>query len=240
MGTSTKGIPVNLYLTPADRQTLHTFFDNAVNGIAEIPESFIRPLLFRTLNSENIGTLLINNNPVAKYCRDRTAEETCAKEHLEGPIVHDGNGHEDNGNGNVTGTNVSAITTADIPTYIAKLISEMPSPDSVLNPVKIPSRPNQDLIAESVEALSLKKGPAETAAYYDFHSLQIAFEHIWQQLFDEDIVNIGYNLQKKVLQQTGINPTAEDRYSYDNLKALAQIALNTPLAQVPANVSCPF
>ncbi len=238
LGPSTHGVPVNLYFTPEDRQNLKAFFDAAVNGIAEIPEEFIRPLLFKVSSSENIGTLLVNNNPIAKYCMDRTAEEACAIQHLGNSTDH----HPDNGdgNGNATGSNVVTITNTDIPTYVARLINEMPSPDSVLNPDQIPSRPNQEVITKSIESFSLQKGAAETAAYYDFHSLQIAFEYVWQQLFDQDMINSGYNLHQQLLNQTGINSIAANSISFASFKALADIAINTPLAEVPANISAHF
>ena len=249
LGSPGSGVPINLYLTPKDRKNLKTFFDNAVDDIAEIPESFIRPLLFRASSSENIGTLLINNNPIAKFCRDKTVEEACAKTHLGGDTPdhdHDGNNENGNGNGegngdgNITGPNVTNITSADIPTYVAKLISDMRSPDYVMNPDKIQSRPNQDLITKSVNSLSLARGPADAPAYYDFHSLQIAFEYVWKQLFDEDIIDLGYNLHTKVLQRTGINPIMQNMLSSEHLKSLATIIFDTPIAQMSANVAAHF
>jgi hypothetical protein len=76
-----QGVPVNLFFTPEDRVRLQSFFDDAVEGFATIPEHELRDILFRRNSSENPGTLLIHNNPIAKYCAEQTFEEKCAKIH---------------------------------------------------------------------------------------------------------------------------------------------------------------
>ena len=91
-----QGVPVNLFLTPEDRDRLQPFFDDAVEGFATIPEHELRDILFRRNSSENPGTLLIHNNPIAKSCAEQTFEEKCAQIHTglsEEPDHHDGSEH---------------------------------------------------------------------------------------------------------------------------------------------------
>jgi hypothetical protein len=181
------GVPVNLYLTPADRARLQPFFDNAVDGFVEIPESEMGDILFRKNSSENPGTLLVHNNPIASFCSGKGEDEKCAMEHagITGP--------DNNTNP------VSPVTPPDanmsndsVPAFLGRLLNSMPSPDVVMQPDLIKKRADKTEVEKSVSAFSLQKGPAEVPAFYDFNCLEIAFDHVWKQLFDESIPNLAY------------------------------------------------
>ena len=45
--TNAQGVPVNLYLTPADKTRLQPYFDNASGGFVEIPDDEVQDILFR-------------------------------------------------------------------------------------------------------------------------------------------------------------------------------------------------
>jgi hypothetical protein len=203
---NSQGVRINLYLTPEDRERLKPFFDNAVDGFATIPEIEIRDILFRENSSENPGTLLIHQNPIAKFCAEETFEVKCAKLHTglpDGEDDHDGTG--DNG-GNpipITGPNIDVLTEEDIPKLLARHVGSAPSPDSVLTPEFNDQRADKNTIEEAVDSFSLRKGPAEVPAFYDFNSLQIAFEHVWKILLDEEIIDRTQALDKKYLEKTG-------------------------------------
>ena len=187
-GANADGVPVNLYLTPADKTRLKPYFDNPQEDYVDIPDSDIGDILFRSNSSENPGTLLVHNNPIANFCAQETADVKCAKEHA----------------GLSSTTNQTpalpvtpnappdGITNDDIPGYIGRLLKHMPSPDSVLLPALSEKRADKAEIEKSVNDFSLQKGPAEIPAFYDFNALQIAFEHVWKQLFDETIPNLAY------------------------------------------------
>ena len=74
-----RAVPVTLYFTAADRDCLRPFFEQATDGFAVIPEHELQDILFRTNSSENPGTLLVHQNPIAKFCAAQTFEERCAK-----------------------------------------------------------------------------------------------------------------------------------------------------------------
>ena len=168
-----RGVPVTLYFTPADRDRLRPFFEQATDGFAVIPEHELQDILFRTNSSENPGTLLVHQNPIAKFCAEQTFEEGCAKIHtgLEGEdgAAHDhGAGDPDCGPpGPVAGSGIEILTNADIPRFVAKLVGSAPSPDSVLTPEFNEQRADQKAVEDSVDAFSLRKGPAEDPAIYD-------------------------------------------------------------------------
>ena len=201
--SNTRGVPINLYLTPADRERLKPFFNKAANGFATIPEAEIRDILFRENSSENPGTLLVHNNPIAKYCSEETFDEKCAKLHTGlpgGDDEHNGTGSD---GGPITAPNIEVLSNSDIPKLLARQVATAPSPDSVLTPEFNDQRADKDVVEDAVDSFSLRKGPAEVPAFYDFHSLQIAFEHVWKILLDEEIVDRTHALDKKYLDKTG-------------------------------------
>jgi hypothetical protein len=116
------GVPVNLYLTPKDRENLSSYFTNAT-GYVDIPDSAIGDILFRTNSSENPGTLLVHANPITSFCARESAEEKCAKIHA-GLVPDDTPTPPSPGGTNGSG---DEITADDIPTYIGKLVRHMPS-----------------------------------------------------------------------------------------------------------------
>src|SRR5690606_24421634 len=128
----------------------------------------------------------IHNNPIASYCSTEGHDDACAK-------THTGLGH-DHQTVAVDGTESSglgSLSDADVLAYLDRLIRDLPSPDSVLRPGLDTQRKDQD-VDSAVGEFSLQKGPAEVPAFHDFTSMQVAFEHVWQQLFDESIPNLAY------------------------------------------------
>lgn len=92
----------------------------------------------------------------------------------------------------------------DVPSLITRLTRTMTSPEqSVLFGV----RPGLGDIQGSVDGLSLRSGPADVPALYDFHRLEIAFEPIWQELFDKGTVETGRKLYEKLVE-LGLDPNA--------------------------------
>jgi len=124
------GVPVNLYLTPSDRDRLKAFFENATADWVDIPDSDVGDILFRTNSTENPGTLLVHNNPIASFCTPDSVDAKCAKVHA-GLLPEDGTAPAPPGG---TATSSDAISNDDMPTYIGKLVRRMPSPDAVLLP----------------------------------------------------------------------------------------------------------
>ncbi|SEF63000.1 hypothetical protein [Nitrosomonas ureae] len=232
-----QGVPVNLYLTPSDREMLQPYFDDAVDGVATIPESVIRSILFRSQGADNPGTLLIHQNPIAKYCSEHTFEEKCAKEHTG--IEGHGNGHDPDGGSEGPGTDIMALTDEDISGYLSKLLQSAPMPDNVLSPEFNGQRPDRETVEASVDSFSLRKGPADVPAHYDFHSLQIAFEHVWKILVDEDIVNVGHTLEKKYAAKTGLKLSEVFPRNWTDILAGANVYTTIP-QEVPAEVAAQF
>ena len=91
------------------------------------------------------------------------------------------------------------LTSAEITAYVKKVITDIRSLKDSLNNNTV-GKPDQNSVNENVNNFNLKKGPAEQSSFYDFHVLNIAFGHIWQQIVDEtpaqlaaEIKNIAFN-----------------------------------------------
>jgi hypothetical protein len=205
-GTNVQGVPVNLYLTPEDKADLQSFFENATEDFVDISDTAIQDILFRANSTENPGTLLIHNNPIASFCAAESVDDKCAK-------WHSGVSHEpETVTPTVTTTaSVDAITDDHILTYIDRLVKDIPAPDMVLRPELAKRRKGKDVDA-AVNEFSLQKGPAEVPAFYDFNTLQIAFDHVWKQLFDETIPNLAYTANNLGKQTRGINDVVADNF----------------------------
>ena len=243
-----RGVPVNVFLTADDRARLAPHFANAVDGFATIPEHDLRDVLFRTNSSENPGTLLVHQNPIAKFCSEQTFEEQCAREHTgldagghehddEGG-EHDGGVDDEGGNGTTTDEDEATVGTEDLPRYVARLVDRAATPDDVLTQ-EAGKRADRAAIEATVDSFSLRKGPAEVPAFYDFHVLQVAFEHVWKVLLDEEIVSSAHALDKKYKAKTGASLAAAFPRNWTDLVASAGLYETVPQS-VPAEVAAQF
>jgi len=78
---------------------------------------------------------------------------------------------------------------ADVFGYVARQMRHMSGPEGMVNFGADPkARPTAGEIRDSVAGLFLDKGPADRPAYFDFHSLLIAFDHVWTEAIDAGVL----------------------------------------------------
>src|SRR5262249_42888683 len=152
--------------------------------------------------------LLVNNNPIANFCAQETVDIKCAREHV-GLGDHE---HDTPSLPIVPDATTDVITNSDLHGFIGRLIKHMPSPDIVLGPKLPGKRADKAAIEKAVKDFSLQKGPAEVPAFYDFSVLQVAFEHVWKQLFDESIPNLAYTANTLGKQRFGVNDVVSELF----------------------------
>lgn len=104
-------------------------------------------------------------------------------------------------------------TPEDVPRYIARQIERAVSPET---PVHFGvsdeqflknKRADQKIIEGSVGSLNLRQGPADTPMFFDFHQTFIAFEHIWQEAIDGEVVGIVEQFYDEIVERGGIIET---------------------------------
>ncbi len=230
--TGATGVPVNLYLSLQDKDRLQPFLSGA-GPFVDIPEGDLGDILFRTNSSDNPGTLLVHNNPIANFCATQTADQECAKLHTGLTTEPSATG---TGSTNTDGAlTASSASNDDVPKYIGKLIANMPSPDLILQPELSKKRADAGAVDKAVGDFSLQKGPAEVPAFYDMNSLQIAFDHVWKQLFDERIPNLAFTVNQLGSARFGIDTLFGG--AFDNGPSLFGTFYAVSLVEVPASIA---
>lgn len=234
INTASNGVPVYLYLTADDRQRL---FGTITTGEVQVGEDEIRNILLRTGNTGNAGTILVQNNPILKFCEENSTDQNCAKAHTGLSIGEVTGTDSSSGGGTGSGivdTPVEALTNDTINKHIASILQAMPSSNEIMNPDSTNTRPDKAIIEKEVDEFSLGKGPAEVPAFYDFHSLQIAFDFVWRQLFDEDIVNMAFQVNYLYKSKFGID------FPFTNLGVFQSYNNFPVLLEVPAITAAHF
>jgi len=133
---------------------------------------------------------------------------------MEAPLCpgdNGGQGHADEDptpdDGLTEGPDAGEAPAFDIHRYVTALL-EAPV-DSGVMPLSLQPRPDQATVQKQVNDLELRGGPADAPAYYDFHHLQIAFDHVWTETFDQDIVERLKDLYRGILELGGDPPAAD-------------------------------
>ena len=52
----------------------------------------------------------------------------------------------------------------------------------------------------AVQTFELRDGPSDVTSYHDFSSLQIAFEHVWTEIFDGQLTALGQELYREYVK----------------------------------------
>ncbi len=69
------------------------------------------------------------------------------------------------------------------------------APESQVSYAKLPNSADEDAAQKIIlERFELRKGPADVPSYHDFQTLQIAFEHVWTEIFDGQLASLGREL----------------------------------------------
>ncbi|NRB54132.1 MAG: hypothetical protein HRU41_41175 [Saprospiraceae bacterium] len=240
-----KGIKVNLFLTDKQKEKLNDFsFTHEGREYFNIREDLIQELLFKAEHDGGLNTVLFSNNPISKFCIEKSRQEKCAK------IYTDLESVDNEGQDSTEETNLDDVTgfnQEDIPYYLQRVLFDRDSNMFQGDGLQIAQRPDGESVQASVDSFSLQKGPADATAFYDFHSLQIAFQDVWQQLLDQTLVDLGEKIHytqefsgKKGLV-TWLRQRTENRTtSYGDAIAAAANSAREDSIVVPVEISAAF
>ncbi len=186
-------------LSGAQKQKLQAF-QTANGDFVNVPDEMIEPILFGPAGANERKTLLLRENPLSRLCHEKTAGEKCLDDEEEGPDGSDGNG-----GGETPGSEVEVVTENDVPRYIARLIDKMTAPEDPIafGGIVPGKRADQEDVQKRIDALSFRRSPADVPAFYDFHHLQIAFEHVWQEAVDQGVLGLTEDAYKKIVELGG-------------------------------------
>jgi len=197
-----------IYLTQAEVADYQPFLqgdDFVLPG--DVVERDILPRLYRSQAAGSGAPLdFLMDHPAARLCLRQVRDDiTCGG--------HNGNHQPGEGGG---GTPPTAPTPPvdpppadpdDVFLYVARQMQHAQSPEGMVAfGVKSGARPTAEDIGEHIGSLQLQKGPADSPSYFDFHTLQIAFEHVWKEATDQGILEDGEALYDEIVG-TGVTPT---------------------------------
>lgn len=91
----------------------------------------------------------------------------------------------------------------NIPGLIQNLVSAMTPPESTS--IFQMKRADLGTVQTGVTGFQLHSGPADAPSFHDFHHLQIAFEHVWQELVDEKLKAAAKKMYADIVE-LGIDP----------------------------------
>ncbi|MFQ6242564.1 hypothetical protein [Sinorhizobium meliloti] len=162
-----------------------------------------------SVEAQNGNAALIREDPLVQVCRDLSRRQRRAAELLNVPA---GTPDEDTddveaGAGTIVPDD-DQITKSDIRRRLSHLMSTLTSPEEeVVN--GLTPRSDKIEVQKQIRQLSLEKSPADTPAYFDFHNLQIAFEHVWQEVIDQGLIDLAENAFDTIVALGG-DPNAFD------------------------------
>jgi hypothetical protein len=121
----------------------------------------------------------------------------------------------------------SSPGTADVQSLVGRqvalLMAKVVAPEQQLR-FDVPGRQKGDELARALETFQLRAGPSDVTSYHDFSSLQIAFQHVWTEVFDGQLAPLGKELYceyVKLKASLGIDDAPDQ--TIDTLDDLAQL-----------------
>jgi hypothetical protein len=125
-----------------------------------------------------------------------------------------------------------------VPEFVGRLLDTMTSPEEAVS-VGVKPRPTPGQIQEEIGGLELHSGPADRAAEYDFHNLQIAFDYVWQKAIDEGIIENAKQVSRQLLDLGG-DPVGALETGTDPVRALGKELRTVQTAHAAANLTAVF
>jgi hypothetical protein len=174
--------------------------------MSEISESFFDRHIRPQRPPSKSGSLTKKTPPLFVCNRFRPID-SCTKilqeeeEELGVGGVHDGEAEPvqptEGGNG-------EAEFKLKVPALVETAVKYMGSPESSTI-FQVNSRAGIEQIQDGINGFMLHSGPADVPSFHDFHHLNIAFEHVWQELFDENVTEKSKELYTELVE-LGLDP----------------------------------
>lgn len=110
----------------------------------------------------------------------------------------------------------AAVDTNDLAPHIGALLAAGHSGAAISG-----TRADSNAVQSNVDAFELRSGPADVTAEYEFHNLQIAFDHVWSEVFDQKVLEAIRAVYGTMLDMGAVLPDAATIGTVGNLTGLA-------------------
>jgi hypothetical protein len=194
--------PGYVALTDAQRDAIEKELDAQGNVDVAVVEAILNP---GEPVPKKAGPVLVYEDPLLDICRPRSPVEECADAAFE-PVVRLQDGRPIPSDR--AGRGVAPIEIGDIPTFVARLIDTVTSPQEALL-TNLEPRADRAQVQQNLAELALRPSPADTPAFYEFHHVQMAFESVWQEAIDEGLLDLAEDAYQDILELGG-DPDGQD------------------------------
>jgi hypothetical protein len=233
-GTINKNPPAKGFVVLSEEQVQQ--FKNPDGTFRDkIPPAEMEPYLFGSQEESKRSTFLIRENPLELLRKSQVQPEL-----LEGDGGTRALSITDAINGPVGPSEDSPVTASPetIPDFVGRLIGTMTSPEEAVA-FGVKPRATQDEVQGEINAFQLRSGPADVPAFYDFHSLQIAFDYVWQKAIDEGVIENTKVLSRQLMDLGG-DPLGAISNGADPIKALRKELQTVQTAHASSNLTVMF
>lgn len=202
----------------ASRQGLRVALTPEITNLMEDPGNGE----MRTIYLPDFLNIITMKLPAAPALRDEPALTACAAalqaqekiDAIEGMPAAPQNGHKTSHH---TAKDHEPTTKAFVAAHAHNLLANVSSPDLPLA-LSPPAAADQGQVKQNILSFELRSGPSDVTAYHDFNTLQIAFEHVWAELTDDRLSQVGqefYHSYVDLLDFLGnpVDPATESRSS---------------------------
>ncbi len=129
-----------------------------------------------------------------------------------------------------------ATPTSDLVTHNVNVqMQKVVAPESSLRYDYTSKRSDQTTLQKDIASFELRQGPSDVTSYHDFHSLQIAFKHVWAEVFDGQLKALGQELYQEYVKLKDFTASSDPDFSIgtvDDLNRLmAEIRRLSTIAQ---------
>jgi hypothetical protein len=104
-----------------------------------------------------------------------------------------------NGNGSNSTSANFIFTTKKLPD-VSSLVHAQEDTSTSPEMMPVALRSSLGSVQGNVDSFLLRSGPADAPALFDFHHLRIAFEPVWQELFDEDVYHTAHQVYSQLVE----------------------------------------
>jgi hypothetical protein len=197
--------------------------------------------LIEYIDRKSRGSTLVTGSQHAPFTAEIEAEK----------LLEDAEHPGEKGNGHGTALRkTSALKGRDVDPLVKDAVAVqmelVTAPESQLSYGKIPNSADDDKVQKEIrENFELRTGASDVTAYHDFHTLQIAFQHVWTRIFDGQLATLGQDLYREYVRlkdfsgstaaDMPVGSLADLRRLIDEIKKLSQfVDEETPTNLRPA------
>ena len=227
-----------IFLTGEQKKLLESFKSADGSTYENVPSEIFNALLSNEKSNPQSLLDLIKEDPVVKFCKSLGQDEKCSRTSL---------GLEGTGEGGAEPGNEPPVPEGGLENFnleaaLANLMNTQSSPEQAVyfGKEKKASRPTQSDIQQSVNSFALQASPADEPAYYDFNQLVIAFDSLWYELIDEEVINLTRQAYHEINKIAGENEsnkfTQESLAITDIFKAQISAITAASSQQIPVDI----